>query len=414
VELLVGAGGAAMMVFLHIVFPYSSWTGLVLHGAEHQGIKWSYFGRKANGVSGGATFGLTFVNLLLMLILSGVFNLCFALPWGPAPLGWRGLFNKAKWRALLSKPPRKEFSGLRAEHLVKSYGGLKAVDDVSLVIAPKECVLCIGANGAGKTTLLEMLSGAKEPTSGSVIACDCDLYGDRRSWEAVASVVFQDNVLHPQLTAKEHIEHFRKMNDREDDVLGFFDSMFHMGDWLDTYSVNLSGGSKRKLCIAIALVKNPQIMVLDEPTAGVDVEARQNIWRAVASLTGLSSLINAHSVEEAEAIASRVLVMRRGRQEFIGSPGELRAEFKCGYRVTLLSEDANPEAALHCVQRVVPEAVLSPERSDLLLPADLRMGSALQALGDQRCLVHLESLESAIATMIFHEEAAANDLADDS
>jgi ABC-type multidrug transport system ATPase subunit len=406
VQMMATSVPAAVQVVLHAIFPYSGWMGLVTQGVANRAMKWAFLPRKVNGVAGATSLSMSFVNLAVMFVICALFNMCVGRPFGLAPLGWRRIFSKRHWRALFVSPKRTDFTGLRTDSLTKCYGELKAVDDMTFSVEGGECVICIGANGAGKTTLLEMLCGAREPTSGTVTACGSDVFLEPRPFHAVASIVFQDNALHPQLTAREHLEHFRKMNARDDDVVSYYSSVFHMGEFLDTFGANLSGGSKRKLCIALALVKNPQILVLDEPTAGVDVEARQNIWRALAGLTGLASFINAHSVEEAEAFASKLLVMKKGQKEFMGSPAELRAEFKCGYEVTLLGENPDAQSALALVQSVVPEAEINPEHENtLMLPADLRMSDALAALGDAHYIVHLESLETTITKLIEDEEA---------
>jgi ABC-type multidrug transport system ATPase subunit len=154
----------------------------------------------------------------------------------------------------------------------------------------------------------------------------------------------------------------------------------------------------------LALVKNPQVLVCDEPCAGIDVEARQLIWRAISSYPETTSFINVHSLDEAESMVSRILVMSQGKVTFIGSPAEMRDQFKCGYEVAIL--DSTPmEDILSKVRGIVPEATTSPDHPNVLvLPADLRMRAALEAIGDAKYWVQLDSLEITIRKIIEGDE----------
>jgi ABC-type multidrug transport system ATPase subunit len=184
--------------------------------------------------------------------------------------------------------------------------------------------------------------------------------------------------------------------------------MFKMRDFIDNFSENLSGGSKRKLCLAVALAKNPQMLVCDEPCAGIDVEARQMIWRTISAYPEMTAFINVHSIDEAESMTSRILVMSQGRAKFLGTPAEMREEFKCGYEIAILDESAPMDEILSRVKQVVPEARVDADHErTLMLPADLRVGAALEALGDVEYTLHLDSMEITIRKMIEDDEAQA-------
>jgi ABC-type multidrug transport system ATPase subunit len=224
--------------------------------------------------------------------------------------------------------------------------------------------------------------------------------------------VFQDNALIPNYTAREHINLFAKLNRQTSDEVqasvDTFNSMFKMHAFIDNFSENLSGGSKRKLCLAIALVKNPQMLVCDEPCAGIDVEARQMIWRAISSFPEMTSFINVHSIDEAESMTSRILVMSQGRIKFLGSPAEMREEFKCGYKISIL-DDTDMNMIVSRVRTVVPDVQVNLDHERMLmLPADLRIGAALEAIGDVNYVVHLDSMEITIRNMIEDDEAQAH------
>jgi hypothetical protein len=152
--------------------------------------------------------------------------------------------------------------------------------------------------------------------------------------------------------------------------------------------------------------KNPSILICDEPCAGIDVEARQMIWRAISSYPSMTSFINVHSIDEAESMTSRILVMSQGRAKFIGTPAAMRDEFKCGYEVAILDESASIHEIVARVREVVPEVRVDEDHErTLLLPADLRVGAALEAIGDVTYLVHLDSMEITIRKMIEDDEA---------
>jgi ABC-type multidrug transport system ATPase subunit len=307
----------------------------------------------------------------------------------------------------LHPPQQVDFTGITATGVRKVYDkSVVAVDCVDLAIEKGECILCVGANGAGKSTFLEMLCGASAPTEGRLVACGSDIFADIPSYHAILGIVFQDNALIGNFTAREHLELFASLCGKTCDDVDDLVSMLKMNEFLDHFAVNLSGGSKRKLCLALALCKNPQMLVCDEPCAGIDVEARQMVWRAISSFPRMTSFINVHSIDEAESMTSRILVMSQGRAKFIGTPAEMREEFECGYAVTILDEQVSMDTVLTNAQTVVPEARVAADRPRmLLLPADLRVGGALKAIGEVNYLLHLDSVEITIRKMIEDDEA---------
>jgi ABC-type multidrug transport system ATPase subunit len=244
-------------------------------------------------------------------------------------------------------------------------------------------------------TLLNIIAGALEPTSGSI----------ETPGAAGLGMVFQDDVtitnfMPVGLTVREHLQLLCELNKRED-VSDALTEALGLEGVRDTRSTDLSGGEKRRLCLAMAMAKQPQTLVLDEPTAGVDVQGRQSIWQAIASMEGSTCFINTHSVEEAESFASKLLVLHLGRVLFFGSPAQLREQYKCGYQITLIDEGVDVNAALAQVQTVVPEATLVEDKPQTVhLPCDLRVAEALGELGDFRYVVHVERLESTILKLV--------------
>jgi ABC-type multidrug transport system ATPase subunit len=415
VEIIVQLGDyfpPAVLVIILMIFPFGNFIALFNHGLGYNGLRWDTLSLTTSGVSGTLHFAGVFVNFFLSLVICVLFNMCNPRAFGVPPIGWRNLFKLSVWKRLFRRSEYEEFLAVDVENVRKVYDGKTvAVDELNLSIKRGECILCVGANGAGKSTLLEMLSGAREPTSGHITACGSDVFIDTRAYHAILSIVFQDNSLIPNWTAREHIELFERLNGRSEEKVAAsvdrFKSLFKMKDFIDNYSENLSGGSKRKLCLAIALVKNPHMLVCDEPCAGIDVQARQMIWRGISAYPEMTSFINVHSIDEAESMTSRILVMSRGKAKFIGTPAEMRDEFKCGYQVAILDETADVEAIVGRVSEIVPEVRVSPDHErTLMLPADLRVGSALEAIGEINYIVHLDSMEITIRKMIEDDEAA--------
>jgi ABC-type multidrug transport system ATPase subunit len=402
---------AGVLVLIETLFPFGNFVALITHAANYNALQWDNLSLTVSGVSGLTQFICIFGNLILNLFICILFNLCNPRPFGLAPIGWSHLFDGSAWKRYFKRTSYEEFKSVDVEGVGKIYDGkIVAVDHIDLSIKEGECILCVGANGAGKSTLLEMLCGAREPTSGTITACGSNIFVDTHAYHAILSIVFQDNALIPTYTAREHIALFARLCGRTEaqvnESIDGFNSMFKMRDFINNSSENLSGGSKRKLCLAIALVKNPLVLICDEPCAGIDVEARQMIWRAISSYSEMTAFINVHSIDEAESMTSRILVMSQGRAKFLGTPAAMRDEFKCGYQVAILDDSLEMEEIVFRVRDVVPEVRLDAEHErTLLLPADLRVGGALEAIGDVKYIVHLDSMEITIRKMIEDDEA---------
>ena len=195
--------------------------------------------------------------------------------------------------------------------------GLKALDDVSFDIQQGEFFGLLGPNGAGKTTLISILAGLSRATSGSVMVHGCDVVKDYANARRKLGVVPQELVFDPFFTVREALRiqsgYFGiKKND------DWIDELLHSLGLLDKADANmrqLSGGMKRRVLVAQALVHKPQVIVLDEPTAGVDVELRQTLWQFIAKLNkqGSTVLLTTHYLEEAEALCSRIAMLKQGR-----------------------------------------------------------------------------------------------------
>jgi ABC-type multidrug transport system ATPase subunit len=230
-------------------------------------------------------------------------------------------------------------------------------------------------------------------------------------------IVFQDNVIIDLLSVREHMYLFGAFRgiplDVLEDSMEFFAHTLQLTSMMDNRAGDLSGGQKRKLCIALSLLGNPPIVIMDEPTAGVDVQARQLIWKTIAGLEGTTSLITSHALEEAEAVSSRLFIVSQGKLPFCGTSTELRNRFKCGYLLRIVREDGTVGPALALAQSYIPLAHLIEERRDTIaIPVDDAVPRFLTELSeklDEYQIISysfaVEQLEDMLLKLIQSDEA---------
>jgi ABC-2 type transport system ATP-binding protein len=208
-------------------------------------------------------------------------------------------------------------SAIAIQSVSKQFGPLKALDNVSFTVEPGEFFALLGPNGAGKTTLISALAGLTHPSSGSIRIMDHDVRRDFRAARRSLGVVPQELVFDPFLSVRETLR-FQSgyfgltRND------SWIDELLHklgLADKADANMRELSGGMKRRVMVAQALVHRPPVIVLDEPTAGVDVELRQSLWSFVRELNeaGHTIVLTTHYLEEAQELCSRIAMLKKGR-----------------------------------------------------------------------------------------------------
>jgi lipooligosaccharide transport system ATP-binding protein len=221
----------------------------------------------------------------------------------------------------------------QARHLRKCYGATTVVDDLSFEIAPGECLGVIGPNGAGKTTTIRMCLGLTLPDQGTIEALDgLSMPRDARAIKARLGVVTQFDTLDPDFSCAENLMVYaryfgisrREILPRIPQLLEFA-ALSHKAD---AKPGELSGGMRRRLSLARALVNDPQLLMLDEPTTGLDPQARHLMWERLQVLLqqGKSILLTTHFMDEAERLCSRLLVLDHGRKIAEGRPRDLIAE----------------------------------------------------------------------------------------
>jgi lipooligosaccharide transport system ATP-binding protein len=217
-------------------------------------------------------------------------------------------------------------------HLTKRYGSTTVVDDLSFHIAPGECLGVIGPNGAGKTTTIRMCLGLTTPDAGSITALGLPMPQQAEAIKAQLGVVSQFDTLDPDFTCAENLLVFGRyfglskalMRERIPALLDFA----ALGHKAHAKPGELSGGMKRRLSLARALVNDPQLLLLDEPTTGLDPQARHLMWERLQQLLqqGKSILLTTHFMDEAERLCQRLLVIDHGRKIAEGRPRALIAE----------------------------------------------------------------------------------------
>jgi len=218
---------------------------------------------------------------------------------------------------------------IEARQLSRKFGDLNAVDHIDFTIDRGECFGFLGPNGAGKTTTMRMISCRFPPTEGDLLVFGSDVSTDGKAIRRRLGVVPQEDNLDIDLTTRENLlvysKYFdipkRTASERIESLLGFF----QLEEKTDVKADKLSGGMKRRLLIARGLVNEPEILILDEPTTGLDPQARHLVWEKLKNLRkrGITLIITTHYMEEAEKLCDRLLVMDNGRIIESGEPRSL-------------------------------------------------------------------------------------------
>ena len=211
--------------------------------------------------------------------------------------------------------------------LHKTYGPVVAVDGLDLSVAPSEIFGVVGPNGAGKTTTVECIAGLRVPDRGSIRVLGLDPQADRNEVRQRVGVQLQESAFPAKIRVREVLELFGSFYRHSVNVPELVESL-GLGAHTDAYYRALSGGLKQRLSIALALVGDPEVAVLDELTTGLDPHARQQTWALIESVRGrgVTVVVVTHSMEEAEQLCDRVAVIDHGRLVACGTPAELREQ----------------------------------------------------------------------------------------
>uniref|UniRef100_A0A671VQ68 ATP-binding cassette sub-family A member 2 n=1 Tax=Sparus aurata TaxID=8175 RepID=A0A671VQ68_SPAAU len=259
---------------------------------------------------------------------------------------------------------------LKIENLTKVYksrkmGRILAVDRLCLGVRPGECFGLLGVNGAGKTTTFKMLTGDECTTGGEAFINGNSILKDLLRVQQSIGYCPQFDALFDDLTAKEHLELYTRLRgipwkDQERVVQWALEKL-ELSKYADKPAGTYSGGNKRKLSTAIALIGYPSLIFLDEPTTGMDPKARRFLWNLILDIikTGRSVVLTSHSMEECEALCTRLGIMVNGRFKCLGSIQHLKNRFGDGYMITVRTKSSsNVKEVVRFFNRNFPEAVL--------------------------------------------------------
>ena len=208
----------------------------------------------------------------------------------------------------------------------KRYGKLVALDNVSFEVNDNECFALLGLNGAGKTTLINILSTSLLPTAGTVTVNGFDIIKDRESVRKIVNISPQESAVAKNLTVRENLYFMASLygiENKNDKIDGIIEK-FGLREKENVRCKKLSGGQLRRVSIALAMITEPQVLFLDEPTLGLDVKSRKVLWDIISELkTDRTVILTTHYLEEVEFLADRIGIISRGRMKAIGTRDEI-------------------------------------------------------------------------------------------
>ncbi|MBF0200653.1 MAG: ABC transporter ATP-binding protein [Desulfamplus sp.] len=232
---------------------------------------------------------------------------------------------------------------IEVTNLTKSYKDFPAVDDISFTVRKGEVFALLGPNGAGKTTTVEIINTIRKPTSGKVTLLGMDVTKKKYKIIPRIGVLPQGFSSFDRITVKETLQYYSRLfRNKNTDINGLIE-LVNLKDKVKEQYKNLSGGLQQRLGIAVALVNDPEVVFLDEPTTGLDPRARREVWKVLLDLKekGKTIFLTTHYMEEAELLADTVAIIAKGKIKTMGSPGEL-IENNANYMVAMLkSVDEN-------------------------------------------------------------------------
>ncbi len=237
------------------------------------------------------------------------------------------------------------------DNLTKCFANRTAVNHLSLTIGQGEIFALLGQNGAGKTTTIRMLCGLLRPSEGDAILMGHSVSREPEAVKQVINLSPQETAVAPKLSVKENLELIARLygasrmqaRQKAEHLL----HAFHLQDRAQEKAKTLSGGMQRRLSIAMALISDPAVLFLDEPTLGLDVRARRDLWKQIEQLKGhMTVILTTHYLEEAEALADRIAIMDRGVLQTVGTAEQIKRE---------TGTDSLEEAFLRLTEREEPE-----------------------------------------------------------
>lgn len=350
---------------LFIIFPnvalYFGYYIISVFENRELGVHWTNLFSAPTGGQMELSLGLVFVAFIIQSILFVFLTMCYfdLINSGPYGKSKSILFPLYGLRRLLRNDLKKvsgtgsepiesdEETGHKAiviDDLCKRYDHNTVLDKVRMEIVKNEITVLLGHNGAGKSTTMSILTGMTSPTSGSIKYEGRNIFKNMDSFRRKLGLCPQHNLLFPDLTVKEHLIFFGRLKglsysaaERE---ANHYMQMLNISNKADTLPMTVSGGMKRKLCLAMALIGNSPILVLDEPTSGLDQESRRELWDLLLEMKNdRTIIITTHFMEEADALADRIVILSRGSVICKGTPLDLKKKYETGYHLFVTLKD---------------------------------------------------------------------------
>jgi ATP-binding cassette subfamily A (ABC1) protein 3 len=353
---------------------------MLMFEGTSEGIQWSNVGRP-NTPDDSLTLGLimmmlvidTFIYLMVAIYVEAVFPGEYGVP-----LPWYFPFTSSYWfghpRYIgvedFSDSPTNEgeffekdpnlSAGIQIRNLRKVFGTKAAVRNLSLNMYNDQITVLLGHNGAGKTTTMSMLTGMFPPTSGTAIVSGHDIRTDMDGVRASLGLCPQHNILFDDLTVNEHLYFFSKLKGLKkeaiDEEIEKYIELLELQPKANARAATLSGGMKRKLCVGMALCGDSKVVMLDEPTAGMDPSARRALWDLLQrQKQGRTMLLTTHFMDEADLLGDRIAIMAGGELQCCGSSFFLKKKYGAGYHLVMDKSPASePEKITNLLRKHIP------------------------------------------------------------
>lgn len=300
-------------------------------------------------------------------------------------------------------------SYIEVNELTKSYGGLKAVDEVSFSVDKGEVFGLLGPNGAGKSTLISMITTLLKPDSGSITVNGYKLNGENSEIRKILGLVPQEIALYPTLTARENLNFWGRMyglkgsllKDRVEEALEIAGLKDREKDRVDSYS----GGMKRRINIAAALLHKPGVLIMDEPTVGIDPQSRNHILETVLKLNseGMTVIYTSHYMEEVEFLCTRVAIVDHGKIIASGTKEELR-KLVGDNDILNIEQTGINDKTIEMVKKLEGLKGISIEENKLKIitsDANTMLAKVISILDSQKCKIQSINLEQSNLESVF-------------
>jgi len=289
-------------------------------------------------------------------------------------------------------------NAIEISHLTKKFGDFTAVNDISLNIEKGEIFGLLGPNGAGKSTTINMILGLIPPTSGKILVEGKDVAKQANETKQDIGLVMQETIVEPELTAEQNLRLFGRlyhMSEEEiDKKIDFLLDLAGLTAFRKAYAGTFSGGMKRRLETVKSLIHDPKILVLDEPTTGLDVQNRTKVWELIKKINkeqGVTILMTTQYLEEADEVCNRIAIIDHGKIIALGTPTELKHSISKGDIIEIATNRQQLEEVAKIVKKTLGEEPrISGDKVSVSVSTDAvkKMEKIMNALNASRIQVH--------------------------